>query len=177
MIDIKLIREKPELIKDNIKKKFQEHKIKLVDEILDSDKRVRQLKGEVDSLRHKRNTLSESINNLKKEGKDIKPVLEEVKSIPSKIKELESEMSEIEEKFKINLMQIPNIIHESVPIGKDASENVESERYGHYRVHDFEVLSHVELAEELGLSDIKIIQTEANAGDFKIDIYEILISL
>jgi seryl-tRNA synthetase len=153
MIDIKLIRENPDLVKENIKKKFQDDKLKLVDEIIDLDKRLRQLKGEADSLRYKRNTLSEGINRLKKEGKDIKPMLEEVKSIPQKIKELDTEMTNIEEKFKVNLVQIPNIIHESVPIGRDASENVESERYGHYRVHDFEVKSHVEIAETLGIAD------------------------
>lgn len=153
MIDIKLIRENPELIKENIRKKFQDNKLKLVDDILEQDKRLRQLKGDTDSLRHKRNTLSESINQLKKEGKDVKPVLEEVKSIPQKIKDIETEMALIEERLKSNLLQMPNIIHDSVPIGKDASENVEAERHGHYKVHDFEVKSHVEIAEALGVAD------------------------
>ena len=169
MIDIKSIRENPELIKDNIKKKFQDNKLILVDEIIDLDKRLRQLKGETDSLRHKRNILSESINQLKKEGKDIKPVLEEVKSIPQKIKDMETEMSSIEEKFKVNLMQIPNIIHESVPIGKDSSENVESERIGHYKMHDFEVKSHVELAEGLMIADFESSAKTSGNGFYYIE--------
>lgn len=155
MIDIRLIRENPEIIKENIRKKFQSNKLKLVDEIIEQDKRLRQLKGDTDSLRHKRNTLSESINQLRKEGKDIKPVLEEVKSIPQKIKDIESEMAVLEEEFNSKLMQIPNIMHESVPTGKDASENVEDSRHGHYKMHDFEIKSHVEIAESLGVADFE----------------------
>ncbi len=155
MIDIKLIRENPGLVKENIRKKFQDNKLKLVDEIIENDKRLRQLKGDTDSLRHKRNTLSESINRLKKEGKDIKPALEEVKNIPQKIRDIEIEMAIVEDKLKTGLLQMPNMIHDSVPIGKDASENVESERHGHYKVHDFEVKSHVDIAESLGVADFE----------------------
>ncbi len=155
MIDIKLIRENPDLIRDNIKRKFQDNKLQLVDELLGLDKNIRELKGKADSLRHKRNTLSESINQLKKEGKDIKPILEEVKSIPQKIKDIESDMAVLEEEFNSKIMQIPNIMHESVPAGKDASENVEESRHGHYRMLDFEVKSHVEIAESLGVADFE----------------------
>lgn len=155
MIDINLIRNNPELVKNNIRKKFQENKIKLVDEILELDLKIRKLKGELDSLRHNRNVLSENINKLKKEGKDIKKLLEEVKNIPQKIKETETKLSELENDFNSKIIQIPNIIHESVPIGRDASENVEESRHGHYRVIDFEAKSHVEIAEELEIADFE----------------------
>ncbi|MEM4637436.1 MAG: serine--tRNA ligase [Candidatus Woesearchaeota archaeon] len=155
MIDINLIRNNPELVKNNIRKKFQENKIKLVDEILELDLKIRKLKGELDSLRHNRNILSENINKLKKEGKDIKKLLEEVKNIPQKIKETEAKLSELEHDFNSKIILIPNIIHESVPIGRDASENVEESRHGHYRVIDFEAKSHVEIAEELEIADFE----------------------
>lgn len=169
MIDIKLIRENPKLVKDNIKRKFQHNKLQLVDEILELDKRIRKLKGEVDSLRHKRNTLSESINQLKKEGKDIKPVLEEVKSIPQKIKDLESDMAILEQDFKSRMIQIPNIMHASVPTGKDSSENVEESRHGHYRMIDFEVKSHVEIAESLGVADFESSAKTSGNGFYYIE--------
>ncbi|GIU69445.1 MAG: serine--tRNA ligase [Candidatus Woesearchaeota archaeon] len=153
MIDIKLLRENPELIKSNILKKFQNQKLTLVDKALELDKKIRDLKSKKDILRHERNIKSEEINRLKKEGKDIKKLIEEVKNIPIRIKETESELLMLEEELRLALLQIPNIIHESVPIGKDASENVEEARYGHYRIFDFEVKSHVEIAELLGVAD------------------------
>jgi seryl-tRNA synthetase len=166
MIDIKLIRENPHLVKENIRKKFQDNKLPMVDEVIEIDKRIRELKGINDGLRYRRNTLSESINQLKKEGKDIKEVLEEVKSIPQKIKELENELSDLESRYKIIMMQIPNIMHESVPIGKDATENVERERIGHYRVHDFEVMNHAELAENLDIVDFDSSAKTSGTGFF-----------
>lgn len=166
MIDIKFIRENPDLVKDNIRKKFQDNKLALVDEIIDIDKKIRELKGINDGLRFRRNTLSESVNKLKKEGKDVKEILEEVKNIPQKIKEVDSQLSELESKYKTIMMQIPNIMHESVPIGKDATENVERERIGHYRVHDFEVKNHAELAEDLDIVDFDSSAKTSGTGFF-----------
>jgi seryl-tRNA synthetase len=153
MIDIKLIRENPELVKENIRKKFQEHKVYLVDEILQFDNDIKNLKSQAEALRHRRNIVSAEVNKAKKEKRDAKEFLDEAKNIPGKIKELEDKQRDIEEKFRINMMQIPNIIHESVPIGRDAKENVERERLGHYKIQDFEVKNHAEIAEALGIAD------------------------
>lgn len=166
MIDIKLIKENPQLIKDNIRKKFQDHKLHLVDEVLEFDNEIKRLKSHAELLRHRRNTLSEDINKAKKENKDIKPIIEEAKSIPEKIKVLEDKQHELEDKLRADMMQIPNIIHESVPIGKDSSENVERERLGHYKVQDFEVKNHAELAEELGIADFDSSAKTSGTGFF-----------
>lgn len=168
MIDIKLIRENPELVKENIKKKFQNHKLKMVDEVLEYDKQIKELKNSAEQLRHRRNVISEDINKFKKENKDIKPLLEEAKSIPEKIKVLEDKQHELEHKLQLNMMQIPNIIHESVPIGKDSTENVEIERLGHYKMQDFEVKNHAELAEGLGIADFDSSAKTSGTGFFYI---------
>ncbi|MGV8150262.1 MAG: serine--tRNA ligase [Candidatus Woesearchaeota archaeon] len=166
MIDIKFIRENPEVVKENIRRKFQDNKIPLVDEVIEIDKKIRELKGINDGLRYRRNTLSESINKLKKEGKDIKEILEEVKNIPQKIKDVETQLSELESRYKTIMMQIPNIMHESVPIGKDGSENVERERIGHYKMHDFEIKNHAELAESLSIADFESSAKTSGTGFF-----------
>jgi seryl-tRNA synthetase len=166
MIDIKFIRENPKLVKDNIKKKFQDNKIKLVDEILEYDIKFKELKSQAESLRHRRNVLSQEINKLKKEGQDASKVLEEVKEIPVKIKDIEETQHSIEENILKNMLQIPNIIHDSVPIGKDSSENVERERIGHYKFQDFEPKNHVELTEELGIADFESSAKTSGTGFF-----------
>ena len=118
MIDIKLLRENPGLYKENIRKKSQDHKLKLVDEILEYDREIKSIKAEAEELRHRRNVLSEDINKHKKEGKDIKHLLQEVKDIPDKIKKTEDRLAIIEEKINKNLLQIPNIISDKVPQGE-----------------------------------------------------------
>ena len=153
MIDIKLIREDPELVKENMKKKFQDDKIKLVDEILKLDERNRELMKDSQDLRASRNKLSQEVNELKKDGKDADKVLKEVKSIPLKIKDIEDEQKVITDKIQDILYSIPNIIHDSVPIGKDDSENVEIEKIGTPKQFDFEIKSHVEIAESLNVVD------------------------
>ncbi|HIJ13936.1 TPA: serine--tRNA ligase, partial [Candidatus Woesearchaeota archaeon] len=166
MIDIKLIRENPELVKENIKKKFQNHKLKMVDEVLEFDRQIKELKTSAEQLRHRRNVISEEINKLKKEKKDIKALLEEAKGIPEKINHLEDIQESIEEKLKSNMMQIPNIIHGSVPLGKDSTENVEIERLGHYKIQDFEVKNHAELAESLDIADFESSAKTSGTGFF-----------
>ena len=168
MIDIKLIRENPELVKENIKKKFQNHKLKMVDEVLEFDRQIKELKTSAEQLRHRRNVISEEINKLKKEKKDIKALLEEAKGIPEKINHLEDIQESIEEKLKSNMMQIPNIIHGSVPLGKDSTENVEIERLGHYKMQDFEVKNHAELAESLDIADFESSAKTSGTGFFYI---------
>ncbi|MGV8087176.1 MAG: serine--tRNA ligase [Candidatus Woesearchaeota archaeon] len=153
MIDIKLIRDNPSLVKDNIKRKCQDNKLKLVDEILEYDKEMKIIRSEAESLRHRRNKLSEEINVNKKEGKDIKELLQEVKDIPEKIKKIEEKLSHIEDKILINLKQIPNIMSENVPIGKSDKENVEIKKGGIIKKFDFPIKNHIEILENLKLAD------------------------
>jgi len=153
MIDIKLIKENPGLVKENIRRKFQDHKLKLVDEILEYDKEIKSVRSEAEMLRHRRNVLSEEINNHKKEGKDIKHLLQEVKDIPEKIKKIEEKQVHIEERILYNLKQMPNIIHENVPVGKSDKDNVEIRKGGVIRTFDFPIKTHIELLENLKLVD------------------------
>ena len=141
MIDINLIRNNPDLVKDNIKKKFQEEKIKLVDDILKLDNNWRKLKFEEDNFRAQRNKISQEINNLIKENKreKIEPLRKQAKEIPEKIKAIQEKRTELELNIKKILYQIPNIIHSSVPIGKDSSENIEIQKFGKIKEYNFEL--------------------------------------
>lgn len=155
MLDIRFIRENPDIVKDNIKKKFQDKKLPLVDELLEKDKLWRNLKSEIDELRAKRNKLSLEINEAKKKKKenDIKKILKEAKDIPEKIEELEKKKRIIYSRVLEIQKIIPNIIHKSVPIGKDASENVEIKKIGTPKKIKFEIKNHAELIENLGYAD------------------------
>ena len=149
MIDIKLIRENPELVKENIKKKFQDEKLGLVDEIYEYDKTYREYKLEGDNLRAKRNDLSSQIGGLMREGKkdEAEKIKMQVGEINNQIDELEEKEERLEEEIKNRMMVIPNIIDPSVPIGKDDSENVENERFGEPVVPDYEIPYHAEIME------------------------------
>ena len=153
MIDIKFLREHPEVVKDNIKKKGKKDRLKLVDEILVKDTKWRALKGEVDSIRASRNTLSRAIADAKKAGKDAKKLLKEAGEIPGKIENAEKQMYELQEELSQMLSKIPNIMHKDVPLGKDDSQNVEWEVIGEPKKFDFEVKSHAEIAENIGVAD------------------------
>ncbi|MBN1792661.1 serine--tRNA ligase [Candidatus Woesearchaeota archaeon] len=153
MIDIRILREDPKLVRDNIKKKHQEHKLPLVDEVLKLDELWRSLRGQADSLRADRNRVSQAINEAKKTKKDATKLLEEAKAIPKKIAELEEQGKDLQAKIRDLMLQIPNIIHKSVPIGKDSSENPEIKRIGEPKKKTFPVKGHVELGEELGILD------------------------
>lgn len=153
MIDLKLIRENPELVKENIKKKFQEDKLHLVDEIRQKDIDWRNQKQRIDKLRNERNVISKDISKAKKEGKNPTALMKTAKLIPTKIGEIENKANKIHEGLQKKLLQIPNIIHESVPIGKDASQNVEIKRIGKPTEFEFEPKNHVELAESLDIAD------------------------
>lgn len=155
MIDIKLIRENPDLVKENIKKKFQDEKIKLVDEFLKKDEERRKLMNEAQKLRQRRNEVSKEVNKLKKAGKKAEKELKEAKEIPGKIQEIEKKQLKLEERLKEIIFNIPNIIHSSVPIGKNNKENVVRDEIGKPKKFDFEVKSHVEIAEELGVVDFE----------------------
>ena len=156
MIDIRLVRENPELVKENIKKKFQDSKLPLVDEVLELDKESRAVKAEADSLRAERNKISKEIGGLMAKG--MKAEAEEAKKKVTeksdRLAELEAKEAELEEKVKTIMMTIPNIIDDSVPIGKDDSENVEVQKYGEPVIPDFDVPYHTEIMEKFNGIDL-----------------------
>ena len=151
MLDIKFVRENSELVKENIKKKFQDEKLPLVDEVITLDKEYREIKTRLDELRSERNKKSGSIGMLMKEKKveEAEKVKEEVKKINEEISLDETKEPELAEKIKNIMMMIPNIIDKSVPIGKDDSENVEIERFGEAIVPDFEIPYHADILERM----------------------------
>ena len=166
MIDIKLIRENPDLVKDNIKKKFQDEKLVLVDEVLDLDVKNRKAQANGDNLRSERKTLSNEIGNLMRQGKK-----EEAEEIKAKVTEINSKLEENEklehtysEEIKQRMMKIPNIMHSSVPIGKDDSQNVEIEKFGDPIVPDYEIPHHSEIMEALGGLDLESSRRVAGQG-------------
>ena len=156
MIDIKLIRTNPELVKENIKKKFQDEKIALVDEVIELDKKFRETKLECDNLRNMRNVKSKEIGGYMKNGQkdEAEKIKAEVAEIGKKLEELEQLEVQTEADIRERMLVIPNIIDDSVPIGKDDSENVEVERFGEPAVPDFEVPYHVDIMEKLNGIDL-----------------------
>jgi len=164
MIDIKLIRENPELVKENIKKKFQNDKIPLVDKVKKLDQRWREIKTEDDLLRAERNKISEEINKAKKAKKPIDNLLKKAKEIPEILAKNEGEEKKLEEEIKQMMYQIPNIIHKSVPIGKDSSENVEVKRIGEPKVPKYEVFHHADTVERLNGADFESARETSGNG-------------
>lgn len=156
MIDMKLLRTNPELVKENIRKKFQDEKLPLVDEILAMDKQFRETKMTCDDLRNQRKTISKKIGVLMGQGKkeEAEAVKAEVAAIGTKLDELEQLETTLEADIKKKMMVIPNIIDDSVPIGKDDSENVEIEKFGEPFVPDFPIPYHVDIMENLNGIDI-----------------------
>ena len=149
MLDIKLVRENPELVKENIKKKFQDSKLPLVDEVIELDRKNRSAITEVEALRAKRTNLSKQIGALMGQGKkdEAEAVKKESQEIGQRITDLEAEQEKLAEEIKQRMMVIPNIIDASVPVGKDDTENVEIERFGEPKVPDFEIPYHVDIME------------------------------
>ena len=156
MLDIKLIRTNPEIVKENIKKKFQEEKLALVDKVVELDKRYREIKVECDNLRNQRKTKSKEIGGLMSKGlkDDAEKIKSEVGEIGKKLAELEELEVKMEGEIREIMLVIPNIIDESVPIGRDDSENVEVERFGDPYVPEFEVPYHVDIMEKLDGIDL-----------------------
>ena len=156
MIDMKLIRTNTELVKENIRKKFQDEKLPLVDEVLDLDEQFRETKMTCDDLRNQRKTISKKIGALMGQGKkdEAESVKQEVAAIGAKLDELEQKETELEAEIRKSMLVIPNIIDESVPIGKDDSENVEVERFGEPVVPDFPIPYHADIMENLNGIDI-----------------------
>ena len=156
MIDIKLIRESPKLVKENIKKKFQDKKLVLVDKVKKLDEEWRKLKYKEDCLRGERNKISEQINQFRKEKKDISGLIKKAKKVPEKIEKINVKTKKLQEEIKQIMYEIPNIIHKSVPIGKDDSKNYEIKKIGKPKKFSFPVKNHVELGEKLGMLDFDI---------------------
>jgi len=148
MFDIKFIRENLSKVKDNIKKKFQNHKIVLVDKVIELDEEWRKIKKEGDELRHERNTISDKINEEKKKGRDISSIIKRAKEIPERLKQIESQESSLEKEIKEILYQLPNIISKQTPIGKDATKNKVIKKSGKISKFSFPVKTHVELLEK-----------------------------
>ncbi len=156
MIDIKFLRENPEAVKENIKKKFEDHKLELVDKVIELDKRNREIKQEVQALQAERNQTSKKIGMLMKNGQkeEAMAIKEEIAKKGGRIDELEAEEKQVEGEIQKHMMVIPQIIDPSVPIGKDDSENVEIERFGEPVVPDFEVPYHTDIMESFGGIDL-----------------------
>ena len=166
MLDMKFLRENPEIVKENIKKKFQDHKIELVDKVIAMDKENRSLKQRGDELRSKRNAMSKEIgglmaNGLKDEANAIKA---KVQAMADEMKETEVKETELAEKIKEMMMQIPNIIHPTVPVGKDDSENVEMQKYGEPVIPDFEIPYHTDIMERFEGIDLDSARKVAGNG-------------
>ena len=151
MIDIKFLRENPEVVKENIRKKFQDEKLSLVDEVIALDAESRKAKQEADDLRASRNRISKEIGALMGQGKkeEAEAKKAEVAAGAKRLTELEASETELQEKITKIMMVIPNIIDESVPIGKDDSQNVEIEKFGEPVVPDFEVPYHADILDRL----------------------------
>ena len=166
MLDIKFVRENPDVVKENIRKKFQDQKIPMVDEVIALDQENRNIKQEVESLRANKNKISKHIGALMAQGKkeEAEEVKKEVAASGAKIDELSAREKEVEEKIKTIMMTIPNIIDPSVPVGKDDSENVEIERFGEPVVPDYEVPYHAEIMESFDGLDLDSARKVAGNG-------------
>ena len=166
MIDIKFLRENPDIVKENIKKKFQMHKLELVDEVIELDNKNRELKLKGDELRMKRNSLSSQIGGLMQSGKkdEAEKIKLEVKAINDELANNEKLEAEYSEKVTAIMMKIPNIMHESVPVGKDDSENVENEKFGEPVVPSYEIPYHTDIMESLAGIDLDAARRVAGNG-------------
>ena len=166
MLDIKFLRENPDLVKENIKKKFQDQKLPLVDEVIVKDRELRTMKQRVDDLRAQRNAMSKQIGGLMKEGKrdEAEAVKQQVASMADELKEIEEKEAVVRDRVQKIMMQIPNMIDPSVPIGKDDSENVELEKFGEPVVPAFEIPYHTEIMEKFNGIDLDSARKVAGNG-------------
>ena len=166
MLDIKFVRENPDIVKENIKKKFEDHKLPMVDEVIELDKEVRSAQQEGDEIRAERNALSKQIGALMKEGKkeEAEEVKAKVNANAKRLQELEEKENELRAKIRKIMLLIPNIIDPSVPIGKDDSENVEVERFGEPVVPDFEIPYHTQIMERFDGIDLEAAGAVAGNG-------------
>ena len=164
MLNINYIRETPEKVKENLKKRYQEEKIPWIDEIIKLDKKWKILKQKSDSLRNKRNILTDEIRKLKSEKKDIKSKLDQAKKIPETIQKIELEMSELKSTILSYLERLPNILQSNVPLGEDPKKNVPFRFFGNIKEKDFDLKSHTELLEETDLADFEAGRINSGQG-------------
>lgn len=166
MLDLKFVRENPDLVKENIKKKFQDHKLVLVDEVIEFDKKAREAQTEADKLRSNRKTISKQIGALMGQGKkdEAEKLKEQVNKDAETLAKLEEDEAKYQEEVKTRMMKIPNIIDPSVPIGKDDSENVEIEKFGEPVVPDFEIPYHTDIMEKFNGIDLDSARKVAGNG-------------
>jgi seryl-tRNA synthetase len=164
MLDIRFIRAHPEIVKADLRKRNDPGKIEWVDDLLKKDARVRELKVETDALRQRRNTIARDINAAKKAGNNAEDLMAEAADLPRKIRACDAEQEEIRDTIHHHLMRLPNILHESVPVGKDDSQNVEIKRIGTPRTFDFEVKNHGQLAADNNWADFERATKIAGAG-------------
>lgn len=166
MLDIKFLRENTDIARENIKRKGQDNKLALVDKALQVDTQHRALLAEAQELRAERNKVSKGISEAKKAGKDPKDLFKRAKDIPQRIKEIEVDVDKLSTELHDILYQLPNLMHESVPVGKDESENKEDKRFGDPVVPNFEVKNHAELIESMGLANFEASRRVAGNGFF-----------
>ncbi|WP_293977119.1 serine--tRNA ligase [uncultured Clostridium sp.] len=166
MLDLKFVRENPDIVKENIKKKFQDHKLQLVDEVIELDKKARKAQTDADALRSNRKTISKQIGALMGQGKreEAEALKEQVNKDAETLANLEAEESRLQDEVKERMMKIPNIIDPSVPIGKDDSENVEVEKFGEPVVPDFEIPYHTDIMEKFNGIDLDSARKVAGSG-------------
>ena len=166
MLDIKFVRENPEAVKENIRKKFQEHKLPMVDEAIALDQKRRDIQAEADQLRNEKNKISKEIGRLMAQGdkEGAEAVKAKVAEFSARLKELEQEAPETEAALRKIMLVLPNIIDPSVPIGKDDSENVEIQKFGDPVVPDFEIPYHTEIMEKLAGIDLDTARRVAGNG-------------
>ena len=166
MLDLKFVRENPDIVKENIKKKFQDHKLQLVDEVIELDKEARKAQTEADALRSNRKTVSKQIGALMGQGKkeEAEKLKEQVNKDAEKLAELEAKESRLQDEVKERMMKIPNIIDPSVPIGKDDNENVEVEKFGEPVVPNFEIPYHTDIMEKFNGIDLDSARKVAGSG-------------
>jgi seryl-tRNA synthetase len=164
MLDIRFVRSSPDVVKADLEKRRDTEKIAWVDDLLKKDIRSRELKIETDILRQRRNTIAREINAMRKSGMDPAPLMAEAGNLPRKIKEHDEEQEAIAHAIRHYLMRLPNILHESVPVGKDDTENVELKRVGSIRSFDFELRNHGQLAADKGWADFERATKISGAG-------------
>ena len=164
MLDIRFVRANPDAVKADLKKRNDTEKLAWVDELLKKDARSRELKGETDLLRQRRNTIAREINTARKAGQDATALMTEAANLPQKIKDCDAEQEENAKTIHSYLMRLPNILHKSVPVGKDDTENVEIKRVGTPKTFDFELRNHGQLAADQGWADFERATKISGAG-------------
>ena len=164
MLDLKWIRENPDAVREDLRKRGDTEKLAWVDDLLEQDRRSRALKVQADELRRRRNGIAREINEARKEGRETAALKEEASALPGRIRAIEVELEEAGGTIRNYLMRLPNILHGSVPVGKDDSENVEIRRVGEPAVPGFPLASHGQLAVDLGLADFERAARASGAG-------------